>query len=106
MLCRSGIPVATAVLAVAVENRVPTRAEFTSLLVLTAGVMIAVWEGAKGSMRGICFASLGMLSNAVRGLLIEPACAHLQCQRATPARRRAVRHMRLRAACRSLNKIL
>ena len=66
-LCfRSGIPVATAVLAVAVENKVPTRAEFTSLLVLTAGVMIAVWEGTKGSMRGICFASLGMLSNAVR----------------------------------------
>ena len=57
---------ATAVLAVAVENRVPTRAEFTALLVLTSGVMIAVWEGAKGSLRGICFASLGMLSNAVR----------------------------------------
>jgi len=31
-------------------------------------VMIAVWEGAKGSLRGICFASLGMLSNAVRSL--------------------------------------
>ena len=64
--CRSGIPVATAILSVAVESKVPTRAEFTSLLVLTAGVMIAVCEGAKGSLRGICFASLGMLSNAVR----------------------------------------
>ena len=45
---------------------------------LTAGVMIAVWEGAKGSLRGICFASLGMLSNAVR--LLQATRLHWELQ--------------------------
>lgn len=61
---RSAIPVATAVLAVSIEGKTPTREEFVSLLVLTAGVMISVWEGLHGSVLGIVFACCGMLSNA------------------------------------------
>ena len=49
---RSSIPVVTAVLAVAVERKVPSSLEGASLGILVAGVMIAVWEGAAGSPKG------------------------------------------------------
>ena len=55
-VCRSAIPVATAVLAVSIEGKSPTGREFASLLVLTAGVMISVAEGLHGSVFGITFA--------------------------------------------------
>ena len=42
----------TAVLAVAVEHKVPNRFEGASLGILVAGVMVAVWEGAAGSPKG------------------------------------------------------
>jgi len=56
-------------LAVLIESRTPTRAELTALLVLTIGVMLSVWEGAKGSSRGITYAVMGTISNAVRGFV-------------------------------------
>ncbi len=64
--CRSAIPVATAVLAISIEGKTPTRAEFASLLVLTAGVIVAVWEGLRGSVLGIAFACLGALCLPLR----------------------------------------
>ena len=59
--CRSAIPVITAVLAVAIERKVPTQAEGAGRLVLTSGVMLAVYEGAGGTPRGImiCIAGAG-----------------------------------------------
>ena len=41
---RSSIPVVTCVLGIFVENRIPSRSEATSLIVLCTGVMIAVWQ--------------------------------------------------------------
>ena len=55
-VCRSAIPVATALLAVGIEGKTPTSKEFGALLVLTSGVMISVWEGLHGSVLGIVFA--------------------------------------------------
>lgn len=55
-ICRSAIPVATALLAVGIEGKTPTSKEFGALLVLTSGVMISVWEGLHGSVLGIVFA--------------------------------------------------
>lgn len=43
-LRRSAIPVVTCVLAIAVESRYPSRQELTALLMLTFGVMLAVWQ--------------------------------------------------------------
>ena len=43
--CRSSIPVVTCLLAIPVERRRPTRHEALALGVLTAGVMLAVWQG-------------------------------------------------------------
>lgn len=58
-LARSSIPVVTAVLAIAIEKKVPTRFEGLGLLVLVSGVMLAVWEGAAGSPRGIMLCIAG-----------------------------------------------
>ncbi len=57
--CRSAIPVITAVLAVVIEQKVPTQAESMGLLVLTSGVMLAVYEGAGGTPRGIMICIAG-----------------------------------------------
>ena len=42
--CRSAIPVVCSVLGVVVMNKYPTRQEATALIVLTLGVMLAVWQ--------------------------------------------------------------
>jgi hypothetical protein len=42
---RAAIPVVTCVLAIVIESRIPSRQEATALMVLTGGVMIAVWQG-------------------------------------------------------------
>lgn len=57
--CRSAIPVITAVLAIAIEQKVPTKAESMGLMVLTSGVMLAVYEGSGGTPRGIIICIAG-----------------------------------------------
>ena len=49
---RSSIPVATALLAIVIESKVPSSFEAAALGILVAGVMVTVWEGASGSIRG------------------------------------------------------
>jgi len=49
----------TALLAVAVERKVPTRREAAALLVLCGGVMLTVWEGLAGSAAGIALCLAG-----------------------------------------------
>ena len=58
-LCRSSIPVITAALAVGIEKKMPTRFEGIGLVVLTGGVMVAVWEGSSGSLYGISLCIAG-----------------------------------------------
>ncbi|KAK9832050.1 hypothetical protein WJX81_002190 [Elliptochloris bilobata] len=61
---RSSLPVVTAVLAVFIDNRYPSRSEFVSLTVLSAGVMLAVWEGTvAGSPSGIMLCIAATLCN-------------------------------------------
>jgi drug/metabolite transporter (DMT)-like permease len=62
---RASIPVFTCLLAIVVESRRPTQSEAVSLLVLTAGVMVAVWEGTvAGSPRAVALCLAGTVSNA------------------------------------------
>lgn len=52
-------------MAVPVEGRIPSRNEFLSLMVLSLGVMLSVWEGsATGSVTGIVFCVVATISNA------------------------------------------
>ena len=63
---RSSIPVVTCLLSMAVEGKVPSGLEATSLVVLSTGVMIAVWEGTvAGQPLGIVFCVLGTLSSGL-----------------------------------------
>ena len=48
-----------------IEGKTPTSKEFGALLVLTAGVMISVWEGLHGSVLGIVFACTSERSAAL-----------------------------------------
>ena len=63
--CRSAIPVCTAILAIFIERKVPSREEAIGLVVLTAGVMVAVWEGTvSGSVTGLVLCCTGTVCNA------------------------------------------
>lgn len=63
--CRSAIPVCTAILAIFIERKVPSREEAVGLVVLTAGVMVAVWEGTvSGSVTGLVLCCTGTVCNA------------------------------------------
>ncbi|KAL3130623.1 hypothetical protein ABBQ38_008017 [Trebouxia sp. C0009 RCD-2024] len=62
---RSAIPVCTATLAIFIENKVPTGEEALGLVVLTLGVMVAVWEGSvSGSVTGLLLCCAGTVCNA------------------------------------------
>lgn len=61
---RSAIPVVTCILAILVERKIPTQQEVTALVVLTLGVMIAVWQGTiAGAPHAILFCVMGTVCN-------------------------------------------
>lgn len=65
LLYRSFIPVLCCIMAIYIENKLPTRKEVGSLVLLSIGVMIAVWEGAiHGSPHGIMLCIVGTVCNA------------------------------------------
>ena len=45
-IIRAAIPVVTCILRIMVEGTIPSKQEAVSLVVLTSGVMLAVWQGA------------------------------------------------------------
>jgi hypothetical protein len=52
--CRACIPVVTSVLEMAIQRKVPSWQEGGALMMLTGGVVLAVWQGSIiGSMTGI-----------------------------------------------------
>lgn len=61
---RASIPVFTCILAVAIEGKEPTPKEAIALVVLTIGVVVAVWEGTvAGSPRAVALCLAGTVSN-------------------------------------------
>ncbi len=59
------MPVAVAMLAALIERKVPTLTEVAALAVLSAGVMIAVWEGSvTGSVTGVVLCIAALFSSA------------------------------------------
>lgn len=62
--CRSAIPVVTCLLAIAVESRYPSQQELAALVMLTFGVMLAVWQGTvAGKPYAIMFCLAGTVCN-------------------------------------------
>ncbi|KDD72440.1 hypothetical protein H632_c3342p0, partial [Helicosporidium sp. ATCC 50920] len=61
---RSAIPVVTCLLAMVVENHFPSMREASNLVLLTLGVMLAVWQGKlAGSRASIALCVAGTISN-------------------------------------------
>ena len=59
------MPVAVAMLAAVIERKTPTLAEVAALTVLSAGVMLAVWEGSvTGSVTGVVLCVTALFSSA------------------------------------------
>ena len=62
------MPVVVAAVAVFVERRVPSRMEAAALVLLTAGVIVAVFEGkASGNTFGIGLSITGILHGRCAG---------------------------------------
>ncbi|BDA45945.1 probable sugar phosphate/phosphate translocator At1g12500 [Coccomyxa sp. Obi] len=62
---RASMPVVVAAVAVFVERKVPTRTESVALLLLTAGVIVSIFEGkASGNTAGISLSITGVLCAA------------------------------------------
>jgi len=62
---RSSIPVVTCLLAIVVEGKVPGEREGWALVMLTVGVMIAVWQGTvAGKPHAIMYCVMGTVCNA------------------------------------------
>jgi drug/metabolite transporter (DMT)-like permease len=65
-IIRAAIPVVACLLAILVESKYPTKAEAASLVVLTLGVMLAVWQGtATGKPYAICFSIAATICNGL-----------------------------------------
>jgi drug/metabolite transporter (DMT)-like permease len=63
-IIRAAIPVATCILRIVVEGIIPSRLEATSLVVLTSGVMLAVWQGAlSGKPHAIALCIIATICN-------------------------------------------
>ena len=59
------MPVAVAMLAAVIERKTPTLTEVAALTVLSAGVMLAVWEGSvTGSVTGVVLCITALFSSA------------------------------------------
>ena len=69
----------TALLAVMVEGKVPTRREAAALAVLCAGVMLTVWEGLAGSAAGILLCLAGTVRLPPPKLLVAGTGYLLRC---------------------------
>merc|ERR1719152_473347 len=50
---RASIPVLVAILAVCIEGKVPGKGEMVCLFVISAGVVLAVWEESRNAVLGI-----------------------------------------------------
>ncbi|GAB4815501.1 hypothetical protein N2152v2_002547 [Parachlorella kessleri] len=75
-IIRSFIPVVTALLCAALDRRLPDRLEMLSLLILTTGVAISMWEGTvQGKPLGMVLCMIGAvctgLMSALSGKLLS-----------------------------------
>jgi len=63
---RAAIPVLVALLAVCIENKVPSKGEVASLIVISMGVMLAVWEESRNATLGITLTIISSVMQSVQ----------------------------------------
>ena len=67
--CRASMPVMTVAMAYFIESQVPTSSVVASLVVLSTGVAICVWQGqASGTLVSIILCTLSTLVRRARAL--------------------------------------
>ena len=65
-IIRASIPVLVAILAVCIESKVPSSKEIACLVVISAGVMLAVWEESKNAMLGIVLTLVSTVMQSIQ----------------------------------------
>lgn len=63
---RASIPVLVALLAICIEQKVPSKSEVVCLVVISAGVMLAVWEESRNAMLGVVLTLLSTVMQSVQ----------------------------------------
>jgi len=63
---RASIPVLVAILAVCIEGKVPSKGEVGCLVVISMGVMLAVWEASRNAMLGTVLTLLSTVMQSVQ----------------------------------------
>ena len=63
---RAAIPVLVALIAVCVENKIPSKSEVASLMVISMGVMLAVWEESRNASLGIILTIISSVMQSVQ----------------------------------------
>jgi len=63
---RAAIPVLVALIAVCVENKVPSKSEVMCLFIISIGVMLAVWEESKNALLGIILTVVSSVMQAIQ----------------------------------------
>jgi len=65
-IIRASIPVMVALLAVCIEQKVPSKGEVVCLFIISAGVMLAVWEESKNALMGIVLTVISSVMQSVQ----------------------------------------
>jgi hypothetical protein len=65
-IIRASIPVLVAMLAICIEGKVPSKGEVVCLFVISAGVMLAVWEESKNAMLGIMLTLMSTVMQSIQ----------------------------------------
>lgn len=63
---RACIPVVVALLAVCIEGKVPSKSEMVCLIIISMGVMLAVWEESRNAVLGIVLTCISSLMQSVQ----------------------------------------
>jgi len=63
---RASIPVMVALLAVCIEQKVPSKGELVCLVIISAGVMLAVWEESKNAVMGIVLTVISSVMQSIQ----------------------------------------
>merc|ERR1719311_231014 len=63
---RAAIPVLVALLAVCIEGKVPGKGEVASLIVISLGVMLAVWEESRNALLGIVLTLVSTVMQSIQ----------------------------------------
>mmetsp|Transcript_5731 Transcript_5731/g.12489 ORF Transcript_5731/g.12489 Transcript_5731/m.12489 type:complete len:323 (-) Transcript_5731:532-1500(-) len=63
---RASIPVLVALLAVCIEHKIPSKGEIVCLVIISFGVMLAVWEESKNALMGIVLTVISSVMQSVQ----------------------------------------